>query len=122
MHTLVAIWLGAGIGATARYFATIGLAAALPGFPWGTLVVNAAGSIIIGALWPFTLDISSEWRGFVITGFLGALTTFSTFSVDLVALVHDKRWQAATFYWALHVFICVGLCFLAAQVAAKFHN
>lgn len=70
---------------------------AAEGFPWGTLVVNAAGSLLIGFVLR-TLDVmtvTSEMRGFLTIGLLGGFTTFSTYTWETVALAREGQWAAA---------------------------
>lgn len=80
---------GGALGALARYLVTAGATAWLgSGFPWGTLIVNVAGSFLLGVLVGL---LSAAWtppgdmRLFLATGFLGAFTTFSAFSLDVVS-------------------------------------
>ena len=86
MERVLLVFVGGGLGATSRYVATMA-AARLWGtsFPWGTLSVNLAGCFLIGAL--FALGEKTEWVGpsarlFLMTGFLGGLTTFSAFGLE----------------------------------------
>jgi fluoride exporter len=87
--TLAAIAFGAVLGAWSRY----GLSLALNGrswLPWGTFAANAIGGLLIGlAIAHFSVrtDLSLLWRMFFVTGFLGALTTFSTFSAEVTSLL-----------------------------------
>jgi CrcB protein len=80
------------------------------GFPWGTWAVNAAGSFLIG--------IASNWadhttiRFFLIIGFCGGFTTFSSFSLETLALLKQGAWQKAAAYVTLSVLVCVA-CTLA---------
>ena len=89
--TLGAIAIGAVLGAWARY----GLALALNGrgwLPWGTFVANAVGGFLIGLALAHLAtrpDLSPLWRLFVITGFLGALTTFSSYSAEVIVLLQE---------------------------------
>lgn len=89
--TLAAIAIGAVLGAWARY----GLALAMNGrswLPWGTFVANAVGGFLIGLALAHLADkpeLSPLWRMFFVTGFLGALTTFSSFSAEVIALAQD---------------------------------
>jgi len=85
---LMLVMLGGGLGAATRYGAGL-LAARVWGthFPWGTLVVNLAGCFLIGLLFAMadrTRMLSPEMRLLMITGFLGAMTTFSTFALETV--------------------------------------
>lgn len=73
-----------------------------PAFPWGTFVVNVAGSGALGfaaALLQSSV-VTPEARAFLTVGFLGAFTTFSTFSYEAMALVHDGAWTRAAGYVA----------------------
>ena len=93
---LPAIALGGACGALSRYALSGWIQQAHPGpFPWGTVTVNVVGSLLIGFLWQVFshFDLSPPWRGLLIVGFLGALTTFSTFSLEtmLLARMHDIR-------------------------------
>lgn len=88
MRALVWVALGGATGAVARYAISTALAR-YGGFPWATLLVNALGSLLLGALMEACLHHPRwppELRLLVGTGFCGALTTFSTFSVETLAL------------------------------------
>ena len=81
-----------------RHSAGVAVKSALgPGFPWGTLVVNLTGSFLIGFIWNFLEEkaLSSELRFLVVTGFLGAFTTFSTFSLEVLHQIRDGAWKLA---------------------------
>ncbi|HEX6938900.1 MAG TPA: fluoride efflux transporter CrcB [Longimicrobiales bacterium] len=98
---LVAVAVGGALGALAR----LGLAGwvqgwAGPSFPWGTLAVNAAGSLLLGLALRLLEGIAAppEARAFVTVGFLGAFTTFSTFSYEAVALCLSGEWVRAAAY------------------------
>ncbi|MBF3723729.1 fluoride efflux transporter CrcB, partial [Burkholderia pseudomallei] len=86
-YSIVAIFVGAGFGALLRWFLSIGLNALLPEVPLGTLASNLIGGYLIGiAVVAFATraGLPPEWRLFVITGFMGGLTTFSTYSVEVM--------------------------------------
>lgn len=73
------------------------------GFPWGTLTVNIAGSFIMGvfiALGALRLNLGTEMRVLIATGFLGGFTTFSAFSLDLVTIFERKNYGIAALYLA----------------------
>ena len=83
------VFLGGGVGAALRHGVNrLSLAYFGPGFPYGTMVVNVAGSLAMGVLAGLFLarGSSQEWRLFLATGVLGGFTTFSAFSLDAVAL------------------------------------
>lgn len=88
--SLFAIGLGAALGAWLRWGLGLWLNPAVPELPLGTLSANLVGGYLIGLAIAFFAQypgISPEWRLFIITGFLGGLTTFSTFSAETVTLL-----------------------------------
>jgi fluoride exporter len=99
MHAIFAISIGSALGAVLRWQLGLRLNEYFPTLPPGTLVANIAGGYIIGlavAFFANASDIAPEWRLFIITGFCGGLTTFSTFSAEVVTLL-----QAGRFGWAV---------------------
>ena len=97
---VLAVGGGAGIGAWLRWWLGLRFNAALPGLPLGTLAANLLGGYLIGvalALFERHASLPPEVRLLVITGFLGGLTTFSTFSAELTSLLAraDLVWAAA---------------------------
>ncbi|WP_432477546.1 fluoride efflux transporter CrcB [Nocardioides sp. GXQ0305] len=87
--SLLLVLLGGAVGAPVRYLADRWLTARLPGdFPWGTFVVNATGSLVLGLLAAAAPDWLVTLAG---VGFCGALTTFSTFSFETVRLLEEGR-------------------------------
>ena len=118
---ILAISLGAALGALLRWGLGLGLNQILPGLPLGTLTANLVGGYLIGlalALFTQAPQLSPEWRLFVITGFLGGLTTFSTFSAEVVSALQQGRlaWAAATI--SLHVAGSLGLTLLGLATPA----
>ena len=93
MKTVLAIAAGGALGAVARYYVNIGTGVLFgTAFPWGTLVVNLIGCFAMGVLMELmaiTWSPSVELRAFLTVGILGALTTFSAFTLD-VALLHER--------------------------------
>ena len=90
MMQLLAISAGASMGACLRWGLGLLLNALFPAIPPGTLSANLLGGYLIGVatgVLGLYVDLAPEWRLFVITGFLGGLTTFSTFSVEVVSLI-----------------------------------
>jgi CrcB protein len=92
----IAVGLGSGLGAAARYLCSLGAGAALGAeFPWGTLIVNVLGSFVIGFYATLTepggrLFPDPAMRHFVLTGFCGGFTTFSIFSLETLRLAQTK--------------------------------
>lgn len=117
MTHLLAIALGGALGAMSRYGVN-GLIFPLLGekFPLGTLVVNVLGSLVMGICYVLIIEkalLPPEWRNILMVGFLGAFTTFSTFSLDALAL-----WQNGQLLLALgYVIASVTLCLLAIGLA-----
>jgi len=89
-YALLAIGIGAACGAWLRWGLGLWLNPALPELPVGTLAANLIGGYLIGVAIAFFMQhpgLDPEWRLFIITGFLGGLTTFSTFSAETVTLL-----------------------------------
>ena len=104
--SVLAIGIGAALGAVLRWGLSVWLNALLPNLPPGTLAANLIGGYLIGvALVFFTqqVHLPPEWRLFVITGFLGGLTTFSTFSAEVMRLLQDGRLAWAGAAMAAHL-------------------
>lgn len=90
IYSFIAIGVGAACGAWLRWGLGLWLNPALPELPVGTLAANVLGGYLIGLAVAFFMHhpgLSAEWRLLIITGFLGGLTTFSTFSVETVTLM-----------------------------------
>ena len=104
--SILAIAVGAALGALLRWQLGIRLNALFPTIPPGTLVANLIGAYVIGLAIAFFASFSAlspEWRLLVITGFCGGLTTFSTFSAELVTLLLQGRVLSALGIVAAHV-------------------
>ena len=104
--SIFAISLGAALGALLRWQLGAKLNSIFPALPPGTLVANLIGGYIIGlaiAYFAYAPDISPAWRLFIITGFCGGLTTFSTFSAEVITLLQEGRLTWAMGAIATHV-------------------
>lgn len=100
LNSIFAISVGAALGAVLRWVLGSGLNTLYPAIPPGTLAANLIGGYLIGiaiAFFASRPDLAPEWRLLVITGFLGGLTTFSTFSAEVTTLIQQDRllWAAA---------------------------
>ena len=110
-----AIGLGAALGAWLRWLLSIGMNAAFPQLPPGTLAANLLGGYLIGlaiALFESVPALAPEWRLFVITGFLGGLTTFSTFTAESFALLERGEFGWAFLHSAGHLAGCLAAAWL----------
>lgn len=106
LESIMAISAGAALGATARWLLGEALNDLFPSLPPGTLIANIIGGYLIGiAISFFALrpDMPATLRLFAVTGFLGALTTFSTFSAEICKLLQQARYGLAFTGIALHV-------------------
>lgn len=105
-QSLIAISLGASAGAILRWLLGLGLNALFPAIPPGTLLANLLGGYLIGVAVGYFAqfpELPVAWRLLVITGFLGGLTTFSTFSAEVIALAQQGRMLMAATAIAIHV-------------------
>jgi len=115
MGSYVWIAIGSAFGGMARFWCS-GIIARTIGetFPWGTIVVNVLGSFIIGAIATLSapdgrLFIGSLARQFLMLGFCGGFTTFSSFSLQTLNLMNDGEWA----YAGLNIILSVVLCLMA---------
>jgi fluoride exporter len=116
---LLAVGVGAMLGAWLRWALALGMNALTPNLPLGTLTANLAGGFIIGvAVELFTLHptVAPEIRLFVITGFLGSLTTFSAFSAETVGLL--QRGQYGWAFGMIGAHVLGSLAMTLAGIAA----
>ena len=106
MKSILAISIGASLGALLRWWLGGRLNSHFPPIPPGTLAANLIGGYVIGvatALFASLSAVSPEWRLFVITGFCGGLTTFSTFSMEVVSLMQQGSGLLACCAMGVHL-------------------
>ena len=121
LPSVLAIAVGAALGAWLRWGLGVWLNGLLPMLPPGTLLANLVGGYLIGAAVAFFAqhpDVPPAWRLFIVTGFLGGLTTFSTFSVEVVHNLQSGRvgWALATA--AVHLLGSVAMTLLGMGTVA----
>jgi len=121
VNMIVAIAIGGAAGAVGRHFVNVGMVSILGyGFPWGTLVVNIGGSLIMGILahvMATSWAVSPEVRALMTVGALGAFTTFSTFSLDVVTLYERGQIGLAAIYVVVSVTASIGALVLGLKLA-----
>ena len=122
MISVLAICIGASIGALARWGLGLWLS---PGglIPWGTLAANLLGGYLVGvcvAVFQALPQLDPVWRLALVTGFLGALTTFSSFSVEVVGMLQQQRYALALGTAAVHLFGSLLLTIVGIKSATFF--
>jgi len=103
---VLAVAVGGGVGALARWMLSYQLNAYFPAIPPGTLAANIIGGYIVGfaiAFFASRPEIAPEWRLLIITGFCGGLTTFSTFSAEVVMLIQQGEIAKMAIAISLHL-------------------
>ena len=103
--SLLSIALGSVIGAWLRWGISLRFNRVFENIPFGTVIVNLIGAFIIGLAVSFfsNSSISPNYKLFVVTGFCGALTTFSTFSIEIIELLQASKLEYAISTIAIHV-------------------
>ena len=118
------VFLGGGLGAALRHGVNIASVCAFgTGFPYGTLLINITGSLIMGmvaAYFAFKGDASQNWRLFLTTGILGGYTTFSAFSLDAALLYERGEVSAAAIYVVASVALSIAGLFAGLALVRNF--
>ena len=109
--TYLAVAFGGALGAMTRLFVyNVFQRTGSSAFPWATLTVNVLGSFLIGIAFILITErmaLGPYWRGVVTIGFLGAFTTFSTFSMDVIGLLEQGSLSQAFLYVLSSVLVCI---------------
>lgn len=118
MTNILAVFVGGGMGAVLRYLTGIYFARfAFSSFPCATFLVNIVGSFLIGLFYAFCMDkmvISPVLKVALTVGLCGGLTTFSTFSYELLQMIINGRFLPACFYIVLSISLCLAAVWLGA--------
>ncbi|MBP8640816.1 MAG: fluoride efflux transporter CrcB [Oscillospiraceae bacterium] len=120
MQKIFYVGLGGFIGAALRYLISSKIIS--DSIPWGTLLVNVIGGILIGLIMPICLStdfISPNVKLFFTTGVLGGLTTFSTFSYETIGLFNNGDYKSGVFNICLNLLLCLGGVLLGQYLALK---
>ena len=118
-YAFIAVGVGAAFGAWLRWGLGLWLNSIWPELPLGTLSANLIGGFLVGFSVAFFLQhpgLTPEWRLFIITGFLGGLTTFSTFSIETVTLLMRGQFLWGLSIITLHLGGCLLMTVLGLQV------
>jgi len=114
--------VGGAFGAVLRY--AISLAVPVKdGFPLATFMVNTLGSLLMGLAYVWMVErglVSGHYRELLMVGFLGALTTFSSFSLEAVYLIQTNQMQTALVYVVSSLFFCIVAAFLGMSIGRLF--
>ena len=117
MSMVFAVACGGAIGAVGRYLISSYLQTVSENtFPWGTLTANVLGCAILGLLFTVFANFWSptqEIRAFLTVGMMGALTTFSAFSLEVVLMIERAQWVLAGSYIIASIILCVGVMLLS---------
>lgn len=120
MYQYFAIALGGALGAISRYWLTTTAEAWSNGeFPVGTFLVNILGSFLVGVAFVLLAErteLVAAWRPLIVVGFLGAMTTFSTFSLEGVLLLQQGHYNTALLYLLGSVVLCLLAAFGGMQL------
>lgn len=123
MGQTLAIAAGGALGALLRFWSSNWVYSLLGrGFPYGTLAVNLLGSLTMGFCFVWLVERSTlgpEWRALVMVGFLGAFTTFSTFSIETMSLLEGGAMLKALLNIVLSVVLCVMAAWLGLAVGRQ---
>ncbi len=126
IYQVIAICIGACAGALARWQLGLWLnPIAISGtvLPWGTLAANLIGGYLVGvcvAVFQAMRELDPTWRLLLVTGFLGALTTFSSFSAEVVAMLAQQRYALALGTAGLHLIGSLALTVIGMRSASFF--
>ena len=125
MLQVLAIAGGGALGALGRFYVSNGVYRLLGrDFPWGTLAVNVLGSFLMGLLFVYFLEraaAGAELRSAVLVGFLGAFTTFSTFSMETLGLIEQGLVGRAMLNMGASVAVCLVACWLGVLLLSLIH-
>lgn len=117
--SIIYVGIGGALGAVCRFLIS-SLLNTQEGFPFGTLCANAIGCFLLGLLGTYlSSKINPEWKLIISTGFLGALTTFSTFSFETLQFALRDQWKMAALYFFVQIISGAILTLIGITLAQK---
>lgn len=122
MMSWLAVAAGGSLGALCRYAIALHIPVAPGKFPFATFTANVVGAFLMGVMFVVIVEkgwLPPQWRQFAMVGFLGALTTFSTFSLEAIHLLHGGYWKTAALYIGLSVVLCIAATFAGYWILQK---
>jgi CrcB protein len=119
--TYLLIALGGAVGAVSRYMVSVWVQNRVTTtFPWGIFIVNAVGCLLMGLLFPIlTARLSPPVRMMILVGFLGALTTWSTFGHDTIQMASRGQFAHAAGYVVLTNVVCLASVWIGYRIASQ---
>ncbi len=118
-HILL-VGLGGSIGSIARYLCQRLMATSyLHPFPWGTLIVNITGCLLIGIFWGLSfksMESNESWKLFLMTGVCGGFTTFSAFTLEGIGLIKEQKLALFFGYATASVVVCLAATYLGMKI------
>lgn len=124
MFPVLMVAIGGALGSVFRYWVSIGIYGLFGrNFPYGTLIVNVTGCLLMGFLYVFLLERfynqANELRSLLLIGLLGGYTTFSTFSIETLNLFENGEYLSALMNILLSGFLCLGAVWLGAVIGRQ---
>jgi len=126
-YTCLIIMAGGALGTFARYAVSVLAMPISRGLPWGTIIINITGSLVIGFFSALTLangrfPVSDNMRLFVIVGFCGGFTTFSSFSLQTLDLLRSGAVVRASINVAASIVLCIGAVAVGHFIATRINS
>ncbi len=122
--TCLIVMIGGALGSLTRYLLSVLMLPVSAQLPWGTILINIAGSFLIGLFGTLTLasgryPVAENWRIFVMVGFCGGFSTFSTFSNETLSLLQQGLTFQLLAYVSLSLVLCVALTFIGIYLTQQ---